>query len=444
MGHLRECTTRETRDPAFALLLAAIAVCLIKAVDQPGFSIGLGGTSVRLVLGDLLLAALTVAVGIRVARTRDYPRQAAALTITAAGFAALIAATALANGGTAFVAAGKLLVLAALVVGCVVLIDSTDRLWVVVLLIVVVTGFAVAWALVGFAQRPGSRQAAFLGEHDLAALSTACLVIGLAALHVRHRLSRLPLVAGIIGCLGIVLGAALASLLGLYLASAMLILIAALRGSLRLRSVIATLLVAVAVTGATYTVRAGELGFLQQWFAPAENAQPGQYAASWSQRLIFAYIGGRIFLDKPVLGTGWWGNLPPSEFAQFVPDARRRFPDQPPHYFPRPDAVFVPQQTFDQVAYELGVVGLALLLAMLAVAARDSLRSARRWPRGDPDELAAYLAAPWLASLVGAVAGSALFGGTPMAALFWLTFGLVGALATLAGSRARSNRPTSA
>jgi len=444
MGHLRECTTRETRDPAFALLLAAIAVCLVKAVDQPGLSVALGGTSIRLVVGDLVLAALTIAVGLHVARKRDYPRQAAALSITAGAFAALIAVTALANGGTAFVAAGKLLTLGALLVGCIVLIDSTDRLWVVVGLIVLVTGVAVAWALVGFAQRPGSRQAAFLGEHDLAALSTACLVIGLAALHARHRLSRLPLVAGIIGCLGIVLGAALASLLGLYLAAAALILLAALRGSLRLRSVIVTLVVAVAVTGATYSVRAGELGFLQQWFAPAENAQPGQYAASWSQRLIFAYIGGRIFLDKPVLGTGWWGNLPPSEFAQFVPDARRRFPDQPPNYFPRPDAVFVPQQTFDQVAYELGVVGLALLLAVLAVAARDSLRSARRWPRGEPDELAAYLAAPWLASLVGAIAGSALFGGTPMAALFWITFGLIGALAVLATSLARTDRPRAA
>ncbi len=32
---------------------------------------------------------------------------------------------------------------------------------------------------------------------------------------------------------------------------------------------------------------------------------------------------------------------------------------------------------------------------------------------------------------MGAIAGSALFGGTPMAALFWLTFGLVGALSVL-------------
>ena len=441
MGHLRQSTVSEARDPAFALLLAAIAVSLIKAVDQPGLTVAVAGVSVRVVLGDLLVAALAGAIAIRVIRTRSYPRPAAALTVAATAFAALILTTGLANGGTAFIAAGKLVTLTALLAGCVVLIDSTDRLWAVTLLIVIVTAGAVAWGLVGFAQHPGRRQASFLGEHDLAALSTACLVVGLAALHCRHRLGRLPLAAGIVGCLGIVLGAALASLLGLYLAAAALIAIAAFRRSLRLRACVITVLVAVTLTGATYSLRAGELGFLQQWFAPAENAQPGQYAGSWSQRLIFAYIGGRVFVDNPVLGTGWWGELPPREFARFLPDARARFSDQPPRYFPTAEKPFIPQQTFDQVAYELGIVGLALLLALIMAAARDSLRSARRWPRGEADELAAYLAAPWLASLLGAVAGSALFGGTPMAALFWLTFGLVAALSILATNAARAVEP---
>ena len=67
--------------------------------------------------------------------------------------------------------------------------------------------------------RTRGRRRAFLGEHDLAALSTVALVVGLAALYARHRLGRLPLVAGIVGALGIMLGAALASLLGLYLAA---------------------------------------------------------------------------------------------------------------------------------------------------------------------------------------------------------------------------------
>jgi hypothetical protein len=202
-----------------------------------------------------------------------------------------------------------------------------------------------------------------------------------------------------------------------------------------------TLVIAAVLTGGTYSLRAGDLGFLQQWFAPVEDAQPGQYAGSWSQRLIFVYIGGRIFLDRPALGTGWWGELPPSEYAQFLPDARRRFADQPTRYFPPANGSFIPQQTFDQVAYELGIVGIGLFLALLLTAAKASLRSAPAWASGHPDELAAYLGAPWLASLVGAIAGSALFGGTPIAALFWLTFGLVGALSVLAAASGRKTRP---
>jgi hypothetical protein len=442
MGHLRQSTMREVRDPAFALLLASIAVSLIKAAEQPGVTVALAKTSARLVPGDLLLALLAVVIAVRVFRNRSYPRPAVAVTAIAAALASLVLVTGLANGGTALVAAGKLVMLAVLLVASVVLIDTVDRLWIVTLLIVIVTAAAVAWALVGFAQHPGDRQASFLGEHDLAALSTASLVVGLAALHTRHRLSGLPLVAGIVGCLGIVLGAALASLLGLYLAGAALIGIAALRRSLRLRSVVITVLVALALTGATYSLRSSELGFLQQWFAPAENAKPGQYAGSWSQRLIFVYVGGRVFLANPLLGTGWWGELPPSEYARFLPAARARFPDQPPRYFPPANGSFIPQQTFDQVAYELGVVGIALLLALVATASRDSLRTARGWPRGEPDELAAYLAGPWLASLLGVIAGSALFGGTPIAALFWLTFGLVAASSVLARSLSRPGEPS--
>jgi hypothetical protein len=441
MDHLRQSTMREVRDPAFALLLASIAVSLIKAVEQPGVTIALAGTSARLVPSDLLLALLAVVIAVRVARARSYPRPAVGLTVAAAALASLILVTGLANGGAAVVAAGKLVILAVLLVASVVLIDSADRLWLVTLLLVVVTTAAVAWALVGFAQHPGDRQASFLGEHDLAALSTVSLVVGLAALHCRHRLSRLPLAAGIVGSLGIVLGAALASLLGLYLAGAALIALAALRRSLRLRSVIITVLVAVVLTGATYTLRSSDLGFLREWFAPAENAKPGQYAGGWSQRLIFAYVGGRVFLDHPLLGTGWWGELPPSEYARFLPAARARFPDQPPHYFPPDDGTFIPQQTFDQVGYELGIAGITLLLALIAAAARDALVTGRRWPRGERDELGAYLAAGWLASLLGVIAGSALFGGTPIAALFWLTFGLVAASSVLATSISRPREP---
>jgi hypothetical protein len=365
-------------------------------------------------------------------RFRRYPRQAAALSTAAAVFAGLIVVTAATNSGTAFVTGVKLAELATLLVGAVVLVDRVERLWAVVVVVVAITALATAWAVVGWVQSPGSRQASFVGEHDLAALSTASLVVGLASLHSRHHLGKLPFVAGVVGALGVTLGAALASLLGLYLAGAALIAVAAARGTLRLRPVLATVLVALSVTAGTYALRGSDLGFLRQWFAPAPNAQPGQYAGSWSQRLMFSYIGGRVFLANPVLGTGWWGELPPSEYARFLPDARKRFSEQPARYFPKADGTFIPQQTYDQVVYELGLVGAASLLALGIAAVRDASRTARRWRQADADELAAYLPAGWLASLVGALAGAALFGGTPMAALFWLTLGLVTAVASLA------------
>ena len=314
-------------------------------------------------------------------------------------------------------------------------VDSTERLWLVVGVFTLMTIAAAVWAIVGFVQDPGSRQASFLGEHDLAALSTVAIVVGLGALNAHHRLGRLPVAAGIAGAVGITLGASVASLVGLYVAAAALIAVSAVRRRLRLSAVVATVAVVLAVTGGTYGLRSADLGFLRQWFAPAENAKPGEYAGSWSQRLIFSYIGYHIFIDRPVLGTGWWGELPPSEYARFLPVARARFPDQPRRYFPTARGNFIPQQTYDQVLYELGLVGLASFAALALMAVRTAIRPIRRWPNRDEDELAVYLPAGWIAALAGTLAGSALFGGTPIAALFWVTLGLAGAVASIAVAR---------
>ena len=172
-------------------------------------------------------------------------------------------------------------------------------------------------------------------------------------------------------------------------------------------------------------IRAGDLGFLQAWFGKPET-RPGQYAASWSQRLIYAYIGGRVFVAHPVLGTGWWGELPPKEFAQYVPAARHRFADQPPNYFPPADKPFIPQQTWDQILYELGVIGGAAMLATLVALGRASVRAARR------GAALAAIPAAWLAASIGALAGEGLFGGTPLAASFWLVAGVVLAMSIAA------------
>jgi hypothetical protein len=112
--------------------------------------------------------------------------------------------------------------------------------------------------------------------------------------------------------------------------------------------------------------------------------------------------------------------LPPEEFARYVPDARERFPDQPFHYFPPTDQGYIPQQTYDQVLFELGLVGAALFVLLAILAIGRAVLAARRRPgeRG-------YVPAAWLGALAGALAGAALFGGSPLTAMLWLTLGLV-------------------
>ena len=229
---------------------------------MPGADIVVGGSSVTVVPTDIVLAALAVGLVARIVRSRHYPRGAVALTACAGALAALIVLTGAANGTTALITSVKLVELATLLVASVVLVERVEHLWIVVVVLVGVNAVAVVWGVVGWAQNPGSRQASFLGEHEFAALSTASLVVGLAALHAGHRLGRLPLFAGIVGALGITLGAALASLLGLYIAGAVLVSLAAARSALRLRPVVVTVLVALSVTAGTYALRGSDFGFL--------------------------------------------------------------------------------------------------------------------------------------------------------------------------------------
>jgi hypothetical protein len=290
---------------------------------------------------------------------------------------------------------------------------------------------AIAWGAVEFVIDGGKRQGSFMGEHDLAALATMILVFGLAHVFASDRRPPAVALVGIgAGTIGIVLGASLASVLGLYIGAAAMVGLALRRRDLRRRAVVATLVICTAVTAGTYGVRSADLGFLQAWFGPPPET-PSQYAASWSQRLIFVYIGGRVFLDNPILGTGWEGELPPSDYAQYLPDARERYSDQPLHYFPQEDETFIPQQTYDQVLYQLGLVGAALFLALAALAVRGAMIAGRRPQPGEPWGAQAFVPVAWLSTLGGAVAGAALYGGSPLAALFWLTLGIVAAAPAL-------------
>ena len=128
--------------------------------------------------------------------------------------------------------------------------------------------------------------------------------------------------------------------------------------------------------------------------------------------------GGRVILG---IGTGWYELLPPKKFDQYLPAARRRFSDQPANYFPAADSPLIPQQTWDQVPSQLGVIGSLAFLALLVGVGRAAWRAARRTP----------LALAWFGAALGAIAGEALFGGSPLVATFFLVAGVCLALAGL-------------
>lgn len=406
----------QMRSPRFALLIVTLAFCLVRARDQPGVDVSFGSTTATIVPGDVLLFALACVAIWTIVETGFPPGSLAAL-VAAAVFCLLLLGTALANGSVAFVAGAKLIELAALGLGVAVLVKTRDQLEAIVDVLLLFTIVADGVGIVRFITN-GGRQASFLGEHDFAALATLPLLYGLVRLFSGSGRGRTAvcIVAGVVGC---VLGAALASLAGLYIGSLVLLLVVWRRGwwSWTKAAQLAAV-VAVATTG-TVIIRAGDLGFLQSWFGKPET-RPGQYASSWSQRLIYAYIGGRVFLAHPVFGTGWYGELPPRTFDRYLPAARRRFADQPSRYFPPASKPFIPQQTWDQILYELGLAGAAAALALLILLGRAAARVARR-----SADVLSPMPAAWLAATIGALAGEGFFGGTALAATFWLVAGVV-------------------
>lgn len=411
------------RDVPFLVLCVALALSLVRSINQPQLTVHAFSNSITFVPADLALAVLAVLCIGRLLERRSLPRPARAITATGAAFAAWLLLSSAVSSSAAFIGAAKLVEYGLLALGLILFVNRRQQLWLLFGVLVLVDTIAVGRAIYDFVQH-GKRQGAFLGEHDLAALSTMTLAGALITLYAPRSRGWWFVGAGVVGAIGVTLGAALAQLLGLYLAVAAIIALAAVRRSVTLRAVLVTLAATAAITAGTLSLRAGDLGFLQSWFGSKKAEAPGQYAGSWSQRLIYAYIGERIFLAHPIFGSGWYGLIPPKVYARYVPAARRRFPDQPYGYFPAPPANFIPQQTYDQVLYELGIVGAALFLALAVVTVRTAIRVGRKWPRPRTDEALAYLPLAWTASLAGALAGAALFGGIPMTAIFWFTLGV--------------------
>ena len=281
-------------------------------------------------------------------------------------------------------------------------------------------------------RRPGQREPSFLGIHDFAALSGAALALGVAAVALGPLASRRERVvataAGISGALGLVLSGAAAGVLGAFAAIGAAALLARRLRALTPRRVAALAAIAAAVGAGALAMRSVDFKPILEavGIQPAQTA-PREEAESYRQRSLLAYIGVRTFLDHPITGVGWQGTSEYENFAPYLDDARRRFPDEPARAFPSREHAWGVQNAYLQAAADLGTLGLIAFLALfasgIAVAARATLPAA-------PPVHAEAVPILWLLVTMGIWIGLGLVTGIPVAALQWLALGLAAATPT--------------
>jgi hypothetical protein len=274
----------------------------------------------------------------------------------------------------------------------------------------------------------GRRKPSFVGYHDYASLSGAALVIALLVLgrRARSREERMIAVtAGVAGGVGMVLGGAFDSLLGLLLAAGAIVVVHRVRDIGRLLSIAAIVcVVGVGVVTIRSSAVADGLKFLgiKQGTGGAST-----HIQSYRQRALLAYIGGRIFLGDPVLGVGFEGSGDPYAYQRYLADAHRHF-DQPAQAFPSRAHPWGVQNAYVQSLADLGFLGLPAFLAALLVPAVVAAR------RGTGD--ARVLGSALCLLAVGAWNGYGLVAGIPLDALTWLAVGVAAASACFVRSTA--------
>jgi hypothetical protein len=303
-----------------------------------------------------------------------------------------------------------------------------------------VLGVAVAWTAVATAVAVvqwagweglsgwgrGHRQPSFIGTHDLAALCGFTLGIGIVALlwRARGRLRTAAWVALGCGAVGFVLGGAVAGVFGLVPATLVAVVVAARRGLLGRRTVIACVAATAVASLGVVTLRAGDFGQFFRFLGVRQTeASTRQNVQTYSHRTLLAYIGVRIWVHHPVVGVGWQGSSDPAAFGPELPAAHRRFPDVTAKAFPSPAHRYGVQMLYLQALADLGLIGFALLVGLFAAAALVGLRRALRAPPAPA--FAATLGLFGLLLGAGLWSAEGLVAGTPLDALTWLTLGLV-------------------
>ncbi|HZG36297.1 MAG TPA: O-antigen ligase family protein, partial [Gaiellaceae bacterium] len=214
---------------------------------------------------------------------------------------------------------------------------------------------------------------------------------------------------------------------GAVAAAVLVVLLLRRRGELRPRGAAAAGAVLGAAVVATLVIRSGDVADFAR-FLGVEQRDRNSQIESYSQRTVLTYIGGRIALDHPLTGTGWQGSSESASFRPYLADARTRFPDVAREALPSETRRWGVQNAYVQAAADMGVAGLAALVAVLSAAAWLGVRG---WLRGADG--AALGAAGIVVVVAAELAALALVPGVPVWALLWLAAGV--AVASPAVSR---------
>jgi len=432
-------------SPGALVLAAAIPILFLHVHYQPGFGVGFGSTTVNAYLSDFAVLAVVVAAVWSGVRDGFAPlRHGRWLWLAAALFLAWVfvevghgrAHSASYAWHTHAVTAAKFAEYALLAPALPLLLRRTRDLVVPLWSLALWSAFATAVGVAQFfgaeiflAGTVGRRQASFLSSADYAALSGAVLLVGLVAFAVpRLRLGRtLAAVALVSGILGTITAGAIAAVLGLATALVVLVVVLVLRHELELRRVAAVAAAGAIVLVGTIAIRGSDLDAFVRFL----GASPGRQAAhptkiqTYAHRTVLAWIGFEIWKDHPLLGVGWEGSAEPASFMPYIPAARRRFTDVSPSAFPSPapEHRYGVQNVWIQALADLGVIGLALWLAVFAASAWIASRTAVR-----SGAATALIGLVWTALLVWLWTAQGYIAGIPLDALTWLAFGLAATL----------------
>jgi O-antigen ligase len=258
----------------------------------------------------------------------------------------------------------------------------------------------------------GRRKSSLLGYHDFSALSAAVLALALIVLATGRGPRRLAALGAVSGGLGMVIGGALDAVVGLILAVVLIVLVCRVRDRRRLAVVAGIVL---AVIAGTIAIRSRAIADGLKFLGLKEGTGgASEHVQSYRQRVLLAYIGGRIFLGHPLLGVGFNGSFDPYAYRPYLADARAKF-DQPAEAFPSPTRRWGVQNAYVQALSDFGILGLLVFLAALLVPVWLALSRGAR-------PLAVAAAAVVLVTM-GVWNGLGLVAGIPADALTWLGVG---------------------